>query len=317
MKLYQTIDGTMIGFYLERGGEIEAIMYRDVYERRLVTKTATKTTTTKDRYVNILMPARDEIKDVTYYVPEKTLTLFRIVPGAWGTETVYVPGYYETQTIWIPEHTENRLVEIPGHYEILPVWFEEYYITKYYWREAHPARGLEAAWIPYEELVPAGYSDTRVWVDTHWENISYTVPGEFRPHRVWVDGNFEDQSVWIPAHEEKYTEVVPAHNIIKTETVHWPSKYVEILIPGETTTKTITYQVFEEVWVGYEPVYSYVDEIRVTLFEVLDLVQNAGPGPEFEDVINIKNRLTGEESTTTAKYMGMATRIADNEYVVP
>ncbi|KKL85800.1 hypothetical protein LCGC14_1951080, partial [marine sediment metagenome] len=38
MKLYQTIDGTLIGFYRERGGVVQASMYRDVYETVMVEK---------------------------------------------------------------------------------------------------------------------------------------------------------------------------------------------------------------------------------------------------------------------------------------
>ncbi len=185
MKLYQTIDGTLIGFYKEKGGAVQALLYRDIYESQMVTK------------------YREEI--------------------------LTIPGKYERQYI-----------SVPG-----------YFVTRYYWREAHPARGLEAAWIPYQNWIEAGYKWQRVWIEP------------------------------------------------VTETVQVP------------------YQVLEDVWVGREPVYEYVDPMFVQAFEVLELFESAGPGPEFEDVITIRITESGEVLRTTAKYIGLAEQIDENEYVVP
>ena len=285
----------MIGFYQERGGEVQAIMYRDVYESRLVTRT----------------------REERVWIPSTEDYVMVLIPGRWQERTIEIPGRWEDRAVRISEHEEEQLVEIPGyyqrqhvqepgHYEIKPVWFEEHTITKYYWREAHPARGLEAAWIPYEEIVPAGFSDTRVWVE-----------GEWRTKVVWVDTTWEYQTVTVP--EAWGTERVWVEPVSVSRKVWWPSRYVEKLIgePGRYETQVIEYYETVEVWNGYEPVYSFVDETQVTLFEVLELYEGAGPGPEFEDVITIRNRLTGEELRTTAKYLGMATRIEENEYVVP
>lgn len=229
MRLYQTIDGTLIGFYHEKGGVVQAQMYRDIYEQQLVTK---------ERQVEIDIPGYYEEYDI-------------ITPGFWKEEQVYVQGHYEIQNIWVPE----------------------YYVTRYYWREAHPARGLEAAWIPYQHLIPAGYKDQRVWVE-----------GEFVPERTWVEETTRTERVWVP-----------------------PEKDFEM----------VEYQELEEVWVGREPVYEYVDPMMVQAFEVLELIPAPEDQPDVEDIITIRNTETGEVLRTTATYLGLAEQIDDNEYVVP
>lgn len=185
MKLYQTIDGTLIGFYKGSGGEVQALLYRDIYEKQLVT---------------------------------------------WETEEeVITPGHYERQMIWHPE----------------------YYVTRYYWREAHPARGLIAMWIPYQHLMPAGVRETRVWVE---EKVEYET--------------------------EVHTE-------------------------------------FQDVWIGREPVYEFVDPEQNRMFEVGELIPDVVDVPDYKDIIIIINSQTGEVLRTTARYLGMAEQIDINEYVVP
>lgn len=295
MKLYRTIDGTLIGFYKERGGEVRTTMYRDVYETRVVDKT----------------------REQRIWIESTEKTVMVLIPGKYDTRTHYVPGRFEDRAIRVPEHEEVQLVEVPGFYErvhvqepggyeIKPVWFEEYYITKYYYREAHPARGLEAAWIPYEELVPAGYSDTRVWVE-----------GEWRTKVVWVDTTWDYQTVTVP--EAWGTETIWIEPVETVERVWIPSKRVAVLVgePGRWETQIEHYTETEEVWIGYEPVYEMIDQSQVTLFEVLELQEGAGTGPAFEDTITIRNRLTGDELTTAANYLGYAERIDENEFVVP
>lgn len=295
MKLYQTIDGTLIGFYRERGGEVQAIMYRDVYETKQVTKT----------------------KEERVWIPSTIKTVPWFISGRWDLRTYEVPGRFEDRRVWIPAYEEEQLVEIPGFYErryvqepsgyqIQPVWFEEHTITKYYWREAHPARGLEAAWIPYEETVPAGYSDTRVWVEGEWRAKIFRVDATWEYQMVTVPGDWGTETIWIEP-------------LTWTRKIWIDARSVEILTgePGRWETQVVEYYETVEVQTGYEPVYSFIDETQVTLFEVLELYPGAGEGPDFEDVITIRNRLTGEELKTTAKYLGLGTRIEDNEYIVP
>lgn len=295
MKLYQTVDGTLIGFYKERGGEVQALMYRDVYETRTVT----------------------QYREQRIWVPSTEVTIQRYIPGFYDTRQIEIPGRWEDRAIRVPAYDEQQLVETPGYYErvhvqepggyeIKPVWFDDYYITKYYWREAHPARGLEAAWIPYQELVPAGYSDTRVWVE-----------GEWRTKVVWVDATWEYQTVTVP--EAWGTETIWVLPISRIERYYVTAKRIPFTTGerGHYETTKVPYSLTEKVWVGYEPVYEMIDQSQVTLYEVLELHEGAGPGPTFEDVITIRNRLTGEELATTARYVGYGTRIAENEFVVP
>lgn len=294
MKLYQTTDGTLIGFYKEKGGTVQAVLYRDIYEKQMVTKTR-----------------EEEVVSAGYFEQvEKT------VPGYWTEEREYVQGHYEILPHWFEEYSITRYREVPGHYEILPYWFDEYTVTRYrtvpgYW-EAYerdiPPRGRYTEteppytwyrWIDehveqYEEVIPAGYKDTRVWVDTKYEPYEEIIPAGFSDTRVWVDGVFEDVEVWMPGTTS--VEMV------------WHEPVTEY--------KHVEYQELEEVWVGREPVYEYVDPMDVQGYEVLELIEAPAERPDLEDSITIRNTETGEVLTTTATYIGLAQQIDENEYVV-
>ena len=187
MKLYQTIDGMMIGFYKDKGGEVQALLYRDIYEQQLVTKTRKEEQTIPGYYETVETP----------------------VPGYYKDERVYVQGHWERKMIWKPAYYVTRYREVPGHYEIQTIWVPAYYVTRYYWREAHPARGLEAAWIPYQHLIPAGYKDQRVWVETYTEEYQELIPAGESMGRVWVEGHYETESVWVPATTKKEEVWIP------------------------------------------------------------------------------------------------------------
>lgn len=361
MKLYQTIDGTLIGFYQERGGEVQAVMYRDVYETVMVEKSETITKVSPDdwRLLKWWKPAHWEMR--TYTIPEheeyqpviieehweyKTWT----EPAHWGTREYWlepyieiryreVPGHTETQWVWFEEYSVTRYREVPGHYETKNIWVPGYYVTRYYWREASPARGLEAAWIPYEHWIEAGYKDQRVWIETFTEEYEEIIPAGEKESRVWVETYHEPFEVeipgawqtrrqwipevtrttkqWVPMHEEVRLVTVPETTETRTEWVELEELHRQVNYGGKVTYETRTWLEPEEVWIGYEPVYEYVDESKVRLFEVLELLPGAAPGPDYEDVITLRNMANGEELKTTATYMGMATRIADNEFIVP
>lgn len=295
MKLYQTIDGTLIGFYGEKGGTVQAVLYRDIYEKQMVTKT---------REEELVVPGYFEQVETT-------------VPGYWKPEREYVQGHYEIQPYWFEEYSITRYREVPGHYEILPHWFEEYSITRYrtvpgYWEpylRDIPPRGVYEEngppytwyrWIEehveeYEEVIPAGFKDTRVWVDTKYEPYEEIMPAGFKDTRVWVDGIFEDVEEWVPP---KTT----------TESV-WHEPVTEY--------KKVEYQELEDVWVGREPIYEYIDPMQVQGWEVVGLTEAPADRPDLEDRITIRNTETDEILTTSATYIGLAQQIDDNEYVVP
>jgi len=273
MKLYQTIDGTLIGFYRERGGAVQCTIYRDKYEMQLVTKQ----------------------RDKVVYVPGYFEEVEKTEPGYWEDKLIMTPGHYEPETKTWEEHTETRYREVPGHYEIQQVWFPEETVTKYYWREAHPARGLEAAWIPYDEVVPGYFKDQKVWIDTHTEEYQEIIPAGEKTAYIWIAGYGTMKRVWTDP--------------VTTKTKVWI----------EPTTERVSedYQVLEEVMVGREPVYEYVDPSQVQGWEVVELVPGPADRPDIEDSIKIRNTDTGEVLTTTARYIGLAERIDENEYVVP
>ena len=273
MKLYQTIDGTLIGFYGERGGEVRAVLYRDIYEKQMVTKT---------REIPITVPGHFEVEETT-------------VPGYWTEKIIQYPGHYEPETKTWEEYTVTRTRVIPGHYDIQPVWIEPETVTRYYWREAHPARGLEAAWIPYEVEIPGYFKEQKVWIEPYTEEYEETIPAGEKTTYVWIPGYGVKKDVWIEP--------------VTTEKKVW--------VPEKTTYETEEYQELEDVWVGREPVYEYVDPMEVQTFEVLELIEAPAERPDLEDSIVIRNTLTGEELSTTATYIGLAQQIDDNEYVVP
>lgn len=295
MKLYQTVDGTMIGFYQESGAAVQCTSYRDLYETQLVTK-----------------EKQEEVVVAGYYEQVQ-----KTEPGHWKTERQYVQGHYEIKPYWFEEYSVQRYRTIPAHYEILPYWFEEYSVTRYrtvpgYWqayeREIPPRGVYEESgppytwyrWIEehieeYEEVIPAGYKDTRVWVEEKVEPYEEIMPAGYKDTRVWVDGVYDDVEVWVP--QRTTTEAVWHETVI--------------------TMKTVEYQELDEVWVGREPIYEFVDPSQVTTFEVVALIPAEYGKIELEDSIVIRNTLTGEELTTTARYLGLAERIDENEYVVP
>jgi len=197
-----------------------------------------------------------------------------VIPGYWETQTKFIEGHYETQEIWIPEHIEQELQEIPGyfeerrvqgpgHWEIQNIWVPEYTVTRYYWREAHPERGLEAAWIPYDEVIPAGYKDKRIWVegrwvrkefwvDTTWEQVDVVVPGQYRDHRVWIDGNYEDVNVWVPA------KTVPK------PVWHPPEEVITIVaVPLKVERQPYWQEEYEKCWMT-KPDQQFIAGVQVT-----------------------------------------------------
>lgn len=361
MKLYQTIDGTLIGFYRERGGEVQALMYRDVYETVMVEKSEMVFTFGKPNlkleqiwreghWVQrvFTIPEHEEYQPVIIeeHWEYKTWT----EPAHWGTREYWlepyveiryreVPGHTETQWVWSEEYSVTRYREVPGHYETQNIWVPGYYVTRYYWREASPARGLEAAWIPYqhwiedgykdqrvwvdtyteeyEEIIPAGEKESRVWVETYQESYEFEVPGAWQDRRVWFPEVTRTTKTWVPMHEEVILVTVP--ETTESRRVWEAGRVIEVWVDYGTkdSWEKRTWFEPEQVWVGYEPVYEYVDESKVRLFEVLELLPGAAPGPDYEDVITIRNMATGEELRTTATYLGLATRVADNEFVVP
>ncbi|HDZ39459.1 MAG TPA: hypothetical protein ENH62_14495 [Marinobacter sp.] len=383
MKLYQTVDGTLIGFYQERGGVVEIEMFTDVYETVMVEKSEMVFTFGIPDLVTEFLWIEGHWEQRNFNIPEhieyqptvieahwqyKTWTeaahwgtreywlepyievRYREVPAHYETERQYVQGHYEIQMFWFDEYTVTRYREVPGHYEIQPVWFEAYYVTKYYWREAHPARGLEAAWIPYQELVPAGYSDTRVWVETYTEEYQEIMPAGEKETRVWVEGEFADVEVWIATYIESYEVTIPGvwqerriwFTDVTRTTKTWVPLHEEILpvtIPEYDEVRTVwadgrtvavvidigtkdswekrTWFEPEQVWVGYDAVYKFVDETQVRLFEVGEINTNVFDVPEYTDSLTIINKMNGEVFTTSAKYVGLAERTAENEYRVP
>lgn len=295
MKLYQTIDGTMIGFYKERGGEVQAMMYRDVYETVMVKKS------------------------------ERVLT---VSPPDQRLERYWIEGHWETGEYYVPEHKEYQLVVIEEHWEY-KTWTEEaHWGTREYWLEPHveiryrfvgtsEQRAGRAGWeMVDDEWVFVGTSEQRAG-RAGWESYEELIPGVWQERRIWFPEVTRTTKTWVPMHEELQLVTVPETTEVRRVWIPIREMHRWIDYGSKETWSTRTWFEPEEVWVGYEPVYEFMDENQVRLFEVVALT-TAVPGIYGdEDSIVIRNRMTGEELTTTARYLGLAERIADNEFVVP
>ena len=273
MKIYQLQDGTLVGFYREAGAELTVQYYDDVYETQLVTK---------ERQEEYTIPGFYETYDI-------------ITAGYWTEEEVFIPGRWERQMIWKPEYTVTRYREVPGYWETRTQWIPGYWKTVIVTRPADPVTGrLE---ISYEDKqwVPGYDYHRKVWVTPTTEEYEEIIPAGESMGRVWIEEHYETENIWIP------------------ET----SREVQVWVPPEKGYKTVEYQVLEEVWVGQTPVYSLVDPTQATMFTVEDLIKAPADEPWVEDKVTVKNILTGEVLTTTAYYLGLATKVDDEEFVVP
>jgi len=361
MQLYQTIDGTLIGFYMELGGEVRALMYRDVYEKKLVTNFKMEQvwvpSTLKKwaKYIPGFYDLRPLViagywEDRRTWLPAYTEWQTVKVPGRYERQTVYVAGhyeiketpfaaYYETTYKDVPGYFETNTEYVAGHYEIQNIYVPAYYVTRFYWQEPHPARGLEGMWKPYQFKIEAGYKDQRVWIAGDYEDIETwipattekivtLVPAGVKKTKVWVDGVWRTKVVWVDTTWVDKLVTIPAGWGKKAFWVEPVDKMVKVWVPdqhltwttgmkGHYETKKVYYTEVVDVWVGYEPVYELVDEEAQQTFQVVELVKAPVDVAGAEDKIVIRNTLTGDELTTTAKYLGFATRVGDNEFVVP
>ncbi len=339
MQLYKTQAGAYLGFYQEQGGAVVIVGYRTVTKKVWVQKWVTETYQEPDWWSFTILYHPGHWKDETFLVPEVKVQKTRVVAGYYKTKSVWVKGHYETKEIWIPAHDvwkfvdvdgyyEDQLVQLPGQYEIQNVWTEAYFVTRYYWQEAHPARGLEGMWKPYQLEIPAGYKDQRVWVDGPWvtkevwidNTIEYklvTIPGQFTDHRVWVDGNYEDHQVWVPPTTETYTVTIAEHYDTKKTWIEPRMQRVDIKMPGKFVTKKHFVQGWEDVETQ-EPIYAYYGEN-----DKWDMVDHKyGPvmviaGPWEGDELTIRVVETGALVKVEVQYVGLAEKTDENEYIIP
>ena len=177
MKLYQTIDGTMIGFYKDKGAEVQALLYRDIYEKQMVTKTREEEQTIPGYYETVEIP----------------------VPGYWKEERVYVQGHYERQMIWKPAYTVTRYRTVTGYWEVRTQWIPGYWETYWVTRPADPVTGRIAVTYEDKRWIPGYEYHRKVWVPPYTEQYEVTIPAGESMGRVWVEGHYETDKTWIPA----------------------------------------------------------------------------------------------------------------------
>jgi len=237
---------------------------------------------------------------------EKTEMVLKVSPPDMRLDRYWIEGHYETRTYTIPAHTEYQLVVIPGHYEKRTITTDAHWGTREYWLEEHieiqyryegePGKEAgRAGWVAYEVVIPGCWEERRIWF-----------PKMTRTITVWVDIHEELQLVTIPAKTEDRREWVARREL--TRWVDYGSK---------ETYEERKWMEEEEVFVGRLPVYSAVDPSQATVFTVEEHSLAPVDVPYAEDIVTIRSVESGEVFTTTANYIGMATRIDDDEFVVP
>jgi len=295
MKVYQLRDGTMVGFYQEAGAELTVQYFEDVWEKQMVWETITEV---------VMVP-----------VPK---------PGYW------LPAHTETMSreYLIPEHTEYQLVVIEEHWEYKEWKEAAHWGTREYWLE--PSIEIQYRFVGTEEQRAGrlGWAEEEgewTFVGTEeqregragWESYEVEVPGFWEERRIWFPDVTRTTKTWVPMHEELRLVTVPDKYEIVTEEVLIPERWTGMRWVDEPRTQEKEVWHFEDVFVGRLPVYSLVDPAQATMFTVEELIKAPVDEIGVEDVVTIRNVLTGEVLRTTARYLGMATRLDDNEYVVP
>jgi len=339
MQLYKTETGEYLGFYKEQGGQVVIIGYKDITTESLVTEMVYEKYRLPDTTTTVFIDNPGHWEDKGYWVPATTKSATKVIAGYWDTKKVYVQGHYETQEIWIPAHDVMAFVTVPGHYEdrkeqlkgqyvIIQKSYEGFFVTSVYWQEAHPARGLLGKWVEYEKWVPPGYTELKVWEEGLWitnsvwveattEYQTVTIPGQYTDHRVWVDGKYKLEHFWVPPRKEDYLIDVPGFTEMRKVWIPWFIKSMDITVPGEMVKKShlVTHKVSVTVTV---PIFGYKGEN-----DQWDMIEKQhGPvlvlaGPWEGDKLTIRSVETGEVFKVEAKWVGLAERTADNEYVIP
>lgn len=319
MLMFWCTGGPYLGFYRERGSTVRIVGYRTVTKTVQVWHDELVETKMPDTYQMVRIPEHYEMEAKEYFVPETKETRTRVVTEHYESKTVTEPAHWGTREYWLGPHIEIQYKEVPGHYEIKNIWVPEYYVTRYYWREAHPERGLEAAWIPYQHLIPAGYKDQRVWVETYQEPYEVEIPGCWQERRIWFPDVTRTYPVLIKEHEEEYSVPVPAHYEMREEKVYYPSTYVKVKVEGEIKMVRTTFYTWEDKEFQ-EPIFGYAN---LPYTENLELIEHhRGPvmviaGEPEADTLKIRIVPTGDVYTTDAEFVGCAVKIGENEYVLP
>lgn len=295
MKVYQLYDGTLVGFYQEAGFELEVQYYEDIYEEKIVWETITDVIMVPVEVPGYFLPEHWETESRRYLIPEHKEYQYVIIEAHWEYKTWTEEAHWGTREYWLEPHIEIR-------YRF--VGTEEQRAGRYGWEQ------VDGEW----EFV--GTEEQRAG-RAGWESYEVEIPGCWEDRRVWFPEVTRTTKTWVPMHEELQLVTVPDAYEVREEKVFYPSKWIPAYT--EMRPKTVEREIWhtENVFIARMPVYSAVDPSQATMFTVEELLPAPVDVPYAEDIVTIKNVLTGDVLRTTADYIGMATRIDDDEFVVP
>lgn len=244
-------------------------------------------------------------------------------PGTW----VFIPGHYQDKTYFVPETTVTKTRIVTGHYEERTETTLAHWGTREYWLEPHieieyrfvgtsEQRSGRAGW----ELVEGEY----VFVGTEeqrsgragWESYEVEIPGCWQERRIWFPDVTRTLKTWVPDIEEEYEEVVPEHYETRNVWIEPWDKFMPQYMTMEKKMVEHTWATWEEVEVD-QPVYEYIFEEFPEKYELIGVDRGVVWPEEFvKDTLTVRNLETGLQYDWQGEYLGLATRINANEYVV-
>jgi len=236
----------------------------------------------------------------------------------------------ETRTYLVPEHEETRKRIVPGHYEDVTTTVPAHWGTREYWLEPHTEiryrfvgtseqRAGRAGWEVVDgEYVFVGTSEQRAG-RAGWESYEVEIPGCWEERRVYFPETTRTMKTWIDEYAEHYKVTIPEETVTREEEVYYPA----VLLPPHVVYDDVMVESTWREWEEQEfqePIFGYAD---LPYTENLELVAHTRApvmvivGETEHDKLKIKVVATGEEFVIDADYVGCATRIGDNEFVIP
>jgi len=295
MKVYLMKGNQFMGFYQELGSTVEIVGTRKVVKTVEVKHTEMVEEKMPDEYYTYEM----------FYPEHKALR-----------ETI-VEGHYETRTRLVPAHYEDRTVTEPAHWGTREYWLEPTIEIRYRFVGTAEQRAGRAGWELVDgEYVFVGTAEQRAG-RAGWESYEVEIPGVWQERRIWFPDVTRTYKVLVPEHEEEYQEWVPTHYETLEYTIPAGSRIEEGVRVGETKMVERTWVTYEDVAVD-DPIFGYIFYPEQEKYELIATEQSylriAGPQVDF---ITIRDLQTGRTYDWEGEFLGYATRIGENQYVVP
>jgi len=295
MKVYDIFDSGWLGVYQERAVVVFISDVRTVIESQWICEMVTERYQEPDQYKTHEKWIPKHTKIIEVWIPETTEVRSRVVPGYYKDETALTPAHWGTRLVWLEPHIE----------------------IQYKFVGTSEQRAGRAGWEEVDgEYVFVGTSAQRAG-RAGWKSYEVEIPGEWVDRRIWFPDVRRTTKVWVPESSETYEVVVPGY--MKEVSIVEPGRRVEypVYYEGKWVTKEHLVCGWKNVEVQ-QPVYSYYyPEYE---YEVLDIKK--GPvmviaGPPEGDKITLRTPVSKLEVNVEGHYLGVATKIDDNRYVLP